>query len=189
MWILSGFVLLELLLVSPFLYAGFLLRQMLLFGSSRWQALCRCKECHCRRILACVDAGSFSSVEWTARDFLRKSADHVIVLHVIEPAEPFQLDVESVRFSAKDIDSKDFYIPPYMSEFCHWLGQNGICYEGLVMKPLKGISVADTIVHVAKHLQVDSVVASASQRLGSSDVGHVAFQVALKSEQPVVIVK
>jgi hypothetical protein len=183
-------VVFELILVSPLL---------LLWHQARMAAVRMAPDvfCHCRvhgagkrrRILLCIDPTSFSSISWTARDFLKKDLDHVIVLHVNEPTEAFQIPTDQVRFDAASIDTKDFYIPQYMSEFCHWLGQNGILYEGVIVRLDRGHNVAETILKLSQSFNVDSVVASASQRMGTTDIGNVAFQVALKSDRPTVIVK
>lgn len=120
-----------------------------------------------RRILLCVDPTSFQSVNWAARDFIMKQQDHLIVLHVQEPTEAIKIPTKVVRFNQADIDTKNFAIPQYMSEFCHWLGRNNVCYEGIITECKRGQSVAETIIKIAQDLQVDCILASASERTGT----------------------
>ncbi len=120
-----------------------------------------------RRILLCVDATSFQSIHWATRDFILKDEDHLIVTHVSEPTESIQLPVDTFEFDQTNIDSKDFLIPQYLSEFCHWLGRNQVSYEGFIMKPSRGHNVAESIIKLAEDLKVDCILASASERTGT----------------------
>lgn len=120
-----------------------------------------------RRILLCVDCSSIQSVNWAAKDFIMKGQDHLIVLHVQEPTEAIKIPTEVVRFNSENIDTKNFVIPQYMSEFCHWLGRNNICYEGIITETKRGQTVAETIIKIAQDLKVDCILASASERTGT----------------------
>lgn len=120
-----------------------------------------------RRILLCVDSTSFSSVNWATRDFILRDADRVIVAHVVESTDPPFAVNPPVSFDRTDIDAKMDAIPQYMAEFCHWLARNEICYEGLIVCPERGSSVAETILRLARAGNVDCIIASASERAGT----------------------
>ena len=120
-----------------------------------------------RKILLCVDPTSVPSVNWITRDFPISESDQVVIVHVIEPTESIQIPGESVSFNPANIDTKDFVIPQYISEICHWLQRNRINYEGLILRPLPKCTVAETILKVAQKHSVDCIVASASERAGT----------------------
>lgn len=120
-----------------------------------------------RKVLLCVDPTSFQSVNWATRDFIVKNVDHLVVAHVVEPVELSQPPVDVIQFDGSSIDSKNFIIPQYISEFCHWLGRNQVSYDGIIMKSLRGCNVAETIIKLAQDLQVDCILASASERTGT----------------------
>jgi hypothetical protein len=78
-----------------------------------------------------------------------------------------QLSADILEFDQTNIDSKDFLIPQYLSEFCHWLGRNQVFYKGLIVKPPRGHNVAESIIKLAQDLNVDCILASASERTGT----------------------
>lgn len=168
--IIAAFLAFELVIISPFLMLLYLIYQISsyiapdVFSIKSFLATSKSTG---RKILLCVDPTSFTSINWIIQDFLIKDLDHVIVVHVIEPTESFQIPGDSVCFNEYDIDCKDFCIPQYMSEFCHWLGRNQVAYDGLIVRPYRNCTVSETLLRLAQKNSVDCIVASASERTGT----------------------
>lgn len=165
--ILAIFIVFELVIISPLLMLIYVI-----YRSARYIAPdmferyeLKAWKTGGRKVLLCVDPTSHSSINWTVRDFVIKEIDYVIVAHVIETTE--SIPTEFLTFDESDIDTKNFFIPQYMSEFCNWLSKNNIRYEGILTKPYRNKSVADTIIHLAHKYDVDCIVASASSRTGT----------------------
>lgn len=167
--IIAGFLVFELLVISPLLLllytvyrvSAYIAPDVFNFESSIF-AMSKY-----RKILMCVDPTSIPSVNWLSRDFPILESDQVLVVHVIEPTESIQIPGQSVTFNPNTIDTKDFGIPQYISEICHWLQRNRINYEGLILRTLPRCTVAETILKVAQKYSVDCIVVGASERTGT----------------------
>ena len=164
--IIAAFLIFELVVVSPLLLLLYLVYKFSVYIAPDVFNV-NLKLTKARRILLCVDPTSVTSINWITNDFPVLESDKVIVLHVIEPTESIQIPGVSVTFNSDTIDTKDFFIPQYVSEYCHWLQRNQIDYEGILMKPLLKCTVAETILKVAQKYSVDCIIASASERTGT----------------------
>lgn len=165
--IIAGFIGFELIVVSPLLLLLYLVYRFSVYIAPDVFSIPEISASKARRILLCVDPTSVTSVNWLTKEFPVSDADEVIVVHVIEPTESIQIPSDWVTFNQDTIDTKDFFIPQYVSEFCHWLQRNQISYEGILMKPLPKCTVAETLLKVAQKYSVDCIVASASERAGT----------------------
>ena len=168
--IIAAILAFELVVISPFLLILYLIYRFSIYIAPdvfTIKSFLSATKSANRKILLCVDPTSLASINWITHDFLTKDQDHVIVVHVIEPTESIQIPGESVCFNKLDIDRKDFFIPQYMSEFCHWLGRNQISFDGLLVRPFRNCSVSETLLRLAKNRSVDCIVASASERTGT----------------------
>ena len=169
--IIAAFLLFEIVVISPILLLLFLVYRAAVFiapdvfsiDSSTYSF----SSSKYRKLLLCVDPTSVSSVNWITKDFALSQSDQVLVLHVIESTESIQIPGDCVNFNPSNIDTKDFVIPQYISEICHWLQRNHISYEGLILRPLRNCTVAETILKVAQKHSVDCIIASASERSGT----------------------
>lgn len=163
--IIAAFLGFELLVVSPLLLLLYAIHRLSIFiGPDVFTFKLSAKY---RKILLCVDPTSIPSINWITRDFPLTENDQVVLVHVIEPTESIQIPGDSVTFDHSTIDTKDFFIPQYISEFGHWLQRNRINYEGVLMRPLPKCTVAETLLKVAQKYSVDCIVASASERAGT----------------------
>ena len=163
--IIAGFLFFELLVISPLLLLLFVVyRASNYIAPDVFNFPLSTKS---RKILLCVDPTSVPCINWITRDFPLSENDQVILVHVIEPTESIQIPGESVTFNASTIDTKDFFIPQYISEYCHWLQRNRINYEAVLMRPLSRCTVAETLLKLAQRYSVDCIVASASERVGT----------------------
>lgn len=163
--IIAAFLGFELLVVSPLLLLLFAIYRLSVFiGPDVFAFKLSSKY---RKILLCVDPTSVPSINWITRDFPLSENDQVILVHVIESTESIQIPGDSVTFNQSTIDTKDFFIPQYISEFGHWLQRNRINYEGVLMRPLPKCTVAETLLKVAQKYSVDCIIASASERTGT----------------------
>lgn len=163
--IIAGFLFFELLVISPLL-----LLLYVFYRASNYIApdVFNFKlSSKTRKILLCVDPTSVPSINWITREFPLQENDQVVLVHVIEPTESIQIPSDSVTFNPSSIDTKDFFIPQYISEYCHWLQRNKINYEGILMRPLPRCTVAETLLKLAQKYSVDCIVASASERAGT----------------------
>lgn len=168
--IIAGFLTFELLVISPLLVLLYTVYRVSVYVAPdvfSFESSFFAKSSQYRKILLCVDPTSIPSVNWVSRDFPITESDQVLVIHVIEPNESIQIPGESVTFNPSNIDTKDFVIPQYISEICHWLQRNRINYEGLILRPLPRCTVAETILKVAQKYSVDCIVAGASERAGT----------------------
>ena len=169
--IIAGFLIFELLVISPILLLLFLVYRVSVFMApdvfsfETFSALYSSSKY--RKVLLCVDPTSVPSVNWVTRDFPVGQCDQVLVVHVIEPTESIQIPGNCVKFNPSNIDTKDFVIPQYISEICHWLHRSHIDYEGIILRPLPKCNVAETILKVAQKYSVDCIIASASERTGT----------------------
>ncbi len=166
--IIAEFIGFELIVVSPILLLVYIVyRASIYIAPDVFSIFPSISASKARRILLCVDPTSISSVNWITKELQASESDEVIVVHVIEPTESIQIPSDSVTFNTDTIDTKDFFIPQYVSEFCHWLQRNQISYEGILMRPLPRCTVAETLLKVAQKYSVDCIVASASERAGT----------------------
>ena len=163
--IIAGFLGFELLVISPLLLLLFAFYRFSIFIAP--DVFTFQLSVKYRKIMLCVDPTSVPSINWIAREFPLNENDQVILVHVIEPTESIQMPGNSITFNQSSIDTKDFFIPQYISEFGHWLQRNRINYEGVLMRPLPRCTVAETLLKLAQKYSVDCIVASASERAGT----------------------
>jgi hypothetical protein len=160
--IIAGFLLFEVLVISPLLLLLYVFYRASIYIAPDVFNFKLSPET--RKILLCVDPTTVSSINWITREFPLNETDQVVLVHVIESTESIQIPGDSVTFNSSTIDTKDFFIPQYISEYCHWLQRNKINYEGILMRPLPRCTVAETLLKIAQKYHVDCIVASASER-------------------------
>lgn len=163
--IIAGFLFFELLVISPLLLLLYVFYRASIYIAP--DVFNFKLSSNTRKILLCVDPTSVPSINWIVREFPLNENDQVIIVHIIEPTESIQIPSDSVTFNPSNIDTKDFFIPQYISEYCHWLQRNKINYEGILMRPLPRCTVAETLLKLAQKYSVDCIVASASERAGT----------------------
>lgn len=168
--IIAAFITFELLVISPILLLLFFVYKTSAYIAPdvfTIEPSCLIKQSRNRKILLCIDPTSAPCVNWTIRDFPIMALDQVLLVHVIEPAESIQIPDDSICFNSSNIDTKDFFIPQYISEIGHWLQKHRITYEGMILKPLPKCTVAETILKIAQKYSADCIVASASEHAGT----------------------
>lgn len=164
--IIGSFVIFELAIVSPLILIMLAIYKTAVYIAPdvyQWQA----SNLGSRKILLCIDPTSGLSLRWLKNEFALKSDDQVILIHVIEPTEAIQIPYEKVEFDPSSIDTKDFVIPQYISEICHWLHRNMISYTGVITRPYPRCSVAETLLKFAQTNAIDVIIATASERTGT----------------------
>lgn len=165
--IIAAFLLFELIVVSPLLLFVYTIYRISVYLAPDVFTVQSVSASKARKILLCVDPTSVSSFRWITQQFPLNENDQLVLIHVVEPTESIQIPANIVTFNPTTIDTKDFVIPQYLSEICHWLKRNQYYFEGVLMRPYAKCTVAETILKFAQKNHVDCIIASASQRTGT----------------------
>lgn len=167
--IIASFLMFEIIVISPLLVLLYTIYKISTYVAPDvfTRDLINTNTTKSRKILLCIDPTSQSSLNWVSREFIVKNIDEVIITHVSEPTETIQIPNNVVTFDRNTINTKDFFIPQYITEYCKWLHRNGISYQGIILRPFKNCTVSETLLQLSQRLGVDCIVTSASERAGT----------------------